>query len=187
MNPPPDGVAVQRGAYDEYAPIPSISNMNEESRRAIYLVRMVVHDAVNCSGCRGWLVVGRLDAAPIKSASPTGPVVRSAAELALLLGKDRAGWIGKAVLVDGKVLPGTNQNCPQTGDCNLGTLDGTTETVFASTYTASMLPQEAGFQTQGVLAVVVRQAGLEYLGYMELQHRQLLRVSAEPAHRTPWC
>jgi hypothetical protein len=51
---------------------------------------MVVHDAVNCSGWRGWLVVGRLDAAPMKSASPTVPVVRSAAELALLLAKDRA-------------------------------------------------------------------------------------------------
>jgi hypothetical protein len=70
MNAPSDGVAVQRGAYDEYAPNPSISNMNEESRRAIYLLRMVVDDAVNCSGCRGWLVVGRLDAAPMKSASP---------------------------------------------------------------------------------------------------------------------
>ena len=166
MNAPSDGVAVQRGAYDEYAPNPSISNMNKESRRAIYLLRMVVDDAVNCSGCRGWLVVGRLDAAPMKSASPTGPVVRSAAELALLLGKDRASWIGKAVLVDGKVLPGTAQNCPQTGDCNIGTLEGTNETVVASAYTASMLPGDAGFETQGVLAVVVRQDGLEYLGYM---------------------
>jgi len=165
MNPPSDGVAVQRGAYDEYAPNPSISNMNEESRRAIYLVRMVVHDAVNCSGCRGWLVVGRLDAAPIESASPPGPVVRSAAELALLLGKDRAGWIGKAVLVDGKVLPGTDQNCPQTGDCTIGTLDGTNETVVASAYTASMLAGESG-ETEGALAVVVRQDGLEYLGAM---------------------
>jgi hypothetical protein len=166
MSAPSDGVAVQRNAYGEYAPNPSISNMNEESRRAIYLLRMVVHDAVNCSGCRGWLVVGRLDAAPMKSASPTGPVVRSAAELALLLGKDRVSWIGKTVLVDGKVLPGTAQNCPQTGDCHIGTLEGTNETVVASAYTASMLPQGAGFDTDGVLAVTVRQDGLEYLGYM---------------------
>jgi len=166
MGAPSDGVAVQRGAYDEYAPNPDISNMNEESRRAIYLLRMVVHDAVNCSGCRGWLVVGRQDAAPMKSTSPTGPVVRSAAELALLLGKDRASWIGKAVLVDGNVVPGTAQNCPQTGDCNIGTLEGTNETVVASAYTASMLAGDSGFETQGVLAVTVRQDGLEYLGYM---------------------
>ncbi|HEY1169368.1 MAG TPA: hypothetical protein VGE81_10395 [Candidatus Limnocylindrales bacterium] len=166
MSPPSDGVAVQRGAYDEYAPNPSISNMNEESRRAIYLLRMVVDDAVNCSGCRGWLVVGRLDAAPMKSASPAGQVVRSAAELALLLGTDRASWIGKAVLVDGKVLPGTIQNCPQTGDCNIGTLKGTNETVVASAYTLSMLTGDSGFETEGVLAVAVRQDGLDYLGYM---------------------
>jgi hypothetical protein len=166
MSTPPDGVAVQRGAYDEYAPNPSISNMNEESRRAIYLLRMVVDDAVNCSDCRGWLVVGRLDAAPIKAASATiGPVVRSTAELALLLGKDRVSWIGKAVLVDGTVSPGTGQNCPQTGDCTIGTLVGTTESVVASAYTASMLAP-LGFGAQGVLAVIVRQDGLEYLGYM---------------------
>jgi hypothetical protein len=141
--------------------------MNEESRRAIYLLRMVVHDAVNCSGCRGWLVVGRLDAAPMKATSATvGPVIRSAAELALLLGNDRASWIGKTVLVDGKVLPGTAQNCPQTGECQIGSLEGTTDVVFASAYTASMLPQGAGFDTDGVLAVTVRQDGLEYLGYM---------------------
>jgi hypothetical protein len=167
ISAPSDGVPVQMGAYEAYAPNPGYSDINKEPRRAIYLLRMVVHDAVNCAGCRGWLVVGRQDAASMKSTSPTGPVVRSAAELALLLGKDRASWIGKAVLVDGKVLPGTAQNCPQTGNCNIGTLQETNETVFSSTYTASMLPQEAGFQTQGVLAVVVRQDGLEYLGYMD--------------------
>jgi hypothetical protein len=166
MSAPSDGVTVQRGAYDEYAPNPSISNMNEESRRAIYLLRMVVDDAVNCSDCRGWLVVGRMDAAPITAASATtGPVVRSTAELALLLGKDRASWIGKAVLVDGTVSPGTGQNCPQTGDCTIGTLVGTTESVVASAYTASMLAP-LGFGAQGVLAVIVRQDGLEYFGYM---------------------
>ncbi len=167
MSPPSDGVAVQRGAYGEYAPNPVFNDWNGESRRAIYLLRMVVDDAVNCPDCRGWLVVGRLDAAPMESASATNsPVVRSAAELALLLGSDRASWIGRALLVDGKVVPGTAQNCPQTGDCTIGTLEGTNETVVASAYTASMLPQEADLSTQGVLAVVVRQDGLEYLGDM---------------------
>jgi len=165
MSAPSDGVAVQRFAYSEYAPNPEFTDINGQPRRAIYLLRMVVDDAVNCADCRGWLIVGRQDPSPAKSASPTGPVIRSAAQLVLLLGSDRAGWIGKVVLVDGKVVPGTAQNCPQTGDCTIGTLEGTNETVVASAYTASMLAGESG-TTVGVLAVVVRQDRLEYLGLM---------------------
>ncbi len=157
--------------------------MNEESRRAIYLLRMVVDDAVNCSGCRGWLVVGRLDAAPTKSASATNsPVVRSAAELALLLGTDRASWIGRALLVDGTVSPGTGPELPADGRLHdrhprgherngrrlrLHGIDA------GSRELASIL--------QGVLAVVVRQDGLEYLGYMGYNTDNSFVLPAEPA------
>ena len=38
--------------------------------------------------------------------------------------------------------------------------------MVASAYTVSMLTGDSGFETEGVLAVTVRQDGLAYLGYM---------------------
>ena len=69
MSAPAGSVQVQRGAYDEYAPRPSFDGVNDVPRLGTYLLRMVVDDASNCPGCRGWLVVGRLDA----TAAPASP------------------------------------------------------------------------------------------------------------------
>jgi photosystem II stability/assembly factor-like uncharacterized protein len=69
--PQPDGVAVQMGAYSEYAVDPSFSpNQDTDPRKAIYLIRMVTYQTG-----RSWVVVGRVDAtaAPVNltSAAPT--------------------------------------------------------------------------------------------------------------------
>lgn len=169
----PDGsIPVQEGAYDEYAPSPATDGgMNDEPRHGLYLLRMVVHDAVNCVGCRGWLVVGRLDAAvaqaPTASPSPAASVtVRSAAELAALLATDRTKWIGRPVFVDGQVSPIFGTFCPAGSTCQIGILAGTTESVVATAYTRSLLLPDTDFPTHGVMALIVRPQGLEYLGYM---------------------
>jgi hypothetical protein len=163
---PSDGIPVQMGAYGTYALNPSYgTDQNDEPRRAIYLLRMVAFDASSCVGCRSWLVVGRLDASAATSSTEAGPVVRSPAELEQLLSADRSQWVGRAFYVDGVVTPGTPGGCGSSNPCQIGTLDGTSEKVVASPYTVSMLPSEADFMTTGVLAVTVRQDGLEYLGY----------------------
>lgn len=166
---PSGSLAVQEGAYEQYAPNPASDGTNDEPRRGLYLVRMVVHDAVNCPGCRGWLVVGRLDAAatPTPTASPTaGVTVRSAAELAMLLQADRSAWVGRPVFVDGHVVPGSAQGCQPDSICQIGILDGTDERVVASAYTASLLLPDTDYPTNGMMAMIVRDQGLEYLGWM---------------------
>ena len=166
---PAGSVPVQEGAYAEFAPNPAFDGTNYEPRLAIYLIRMVVDDAVNCTGCRGWLVVGRLDASPTPtpSASPAVAVtVRSAAELAALLGADRASWVGRVVFVDGQVLTGPAPSCAPGSTCPIGLLGGTNERVLATTYTASQLLPDTDYPTNGVMALIVRDQGLEYLGYM---------------------
>lgn len=167
MVAPPGSVPVQMGAYAQYAPEPASDGVNDVPRRAPYLLRMVVHDAVNCPGCRGWLLVGRLDEEPTAApAAPDEPVVRSAEELAALLGSNRAAWVGRAIVVDGRVVPGQANGCGTSGPCAIGTLEGTNEHVVASAYTASILLPETDFPTNGVMALLVRSEGLEYLGYM---------------------
>ncbi len=167
---PAGSVPVQLGAYEEFAPDPAFDGTNQEPRRALYLVRMVVDDAVNCPDCRGWLVVGRLDPTPSPSASPTplpAAMVRSADELETLLDADRASWVGRAVLVDGHVVTGSDAApCKGSQPCSLGTLEGTAEQVVASRYTKSQLLPDTDYPTNGVMAMLVRKDGLEYLGWM---------------------
>ena len=163
---PNDGIPVQEGAYGAYAPNPSYgSGQNDDPRRAIYLLRMVAYSGPNCTDCRSWTVVGRLDGSVVKASTGIGPIVRSAAELEQLLTSGRSRWVGRTLYVDGLVTPGTSTGCTGSNLCQIGTLDGTPEKVLATLYTASMLPSEPDFMTTGVLAVSVRQDGLEYLGY----------------------
>ena len=173
FDPPEGSVFVQTGAYDQYAPGPADDGVNFEPRHGTYLVRMVAYEAINCVGCRGWLVVGRLDTtpAPVATASVapgTDVTVRSAAELAALLAADRASLIDRPVFVDGRVVPGLAPTCtPAAATCDLGTLEGTDERVTASGYTSTLLLPDADFPTNGVMALVVRTNGLEYLGWMD--------------------
>jgi hypothetical protein len=162
---PSDGIPVQSGAYAEYAPDPAYADENDEPRLAVYLLRMVAYDSAACPECRGWLVVGRLDAAPERLAEPA-PVVRSPEELTALLGSERSQLVSRVLLVDGTVGPSTVGPCDGAGMCQIGTLTGTSEKIVASVETASMLPTVADFWTRGVLAVKVRSDGLEYLGYL---------------------
>ncbi len=168
MTAPAGSVAVQRGAYDAYAPQPGFDGVNDVPRLATYLLRMVVDDASNCPGCRGWLLVGRLDATPTRATpAPSGyqPVVRSPGELAVLLTADRAGLVGHVVFVDGQILPGRAPGCTDPGPCSLGVLQGTQEGVVATPYTVSLLLPDTDFPTHDVLALVVGSGGLEYLGF----------------------
>ncbi|MGO9177787.1 MAG: hypothetical protein ACLQBX_00780 [Candidatus Limnocylindrales bacterium] len=84
----PGSVLVQQGAYQAYAPSPTMQGINDVPRLATYLLRMVVDAAANCPHCRGWLLVGRLDVATTLVSPPVGgyvPVIRSPDELAMLL------------------------------------------------------------------------------------------------------
>ncbi len=166
---PPGSIAVQEGAYEAYAPNAGSDGTNDLPRHGLYLLRMVVDDAANCPGCRGWLVVGRLDAtttsAPATSPS-TGVTVRSAAELAAVLAADRTTWIGRAVFVDGQVKPIFGTLCESSSTCLIGLLAGTTEQVVATAYTRSLLLPDTDYPTNGVMALIVRDRGLEYLGWM---------------------
>ena len=166
---PPGSIAVQEGAYEEYAPDPASDGTNDLPRHGLYLLRMVVDDASNCPGCRGWLVVGRLDATttPRPTPSPSvGITVRSAPELAAVLAADRTTWIGRPVFVDGQVSPIFGTLCESSSTCAIGILAGTTEQVVATAYTRSLLLPDTDYPTNGVMAFIVRDQGLEYLGWM---------------------
>jgi hypothetical protein len=88
----PGSVLVQEGAYQAFAPSPTMQGINDVPRLATYLLRMVVDTASNCPHCRGWLLVGRLEATPTPASAPSAfvPVVRAPDELAALLTADRA-------------------------------------------------------------------------------------------------
>jgi hypothetical protein len=178
VNVPASAVRVQAFAYDAFAPRPVYDGLNNEPRLGLYLVRMVAVDNADCPACRGWLVAGRLDAASTSTASGSPPPnagvrVYSAAELATALADDRSSLLGKAVIVDGRVVPGTAGPCaspaPGSNDgatCPLGTLDGTEERVVASPFTASLLLPDTDYPVNNVMAMTVRDDGLEYLGWM---------------------
>jgi hypothetical protein len=165
ITPPRDGVPLQAGAYSRLAPDPEWPDFNSTPRWAVYLLRMVAYDGPGCTACRGWLAVGRLDAAAVQSSAPPGPIVRSPAELEQLLSVDRSDWVGRLVAVDGTIDPGVSPPCPALALCRLGELRGSVEDVWATPPTISMLPSEAAFQTQGVMTLRVLSDGLEYLGY----------------------
>ncbi len=168
MTAPAGSVQVQRGAYDEYAPSPSFDGVNDVPRLGTYLLRMVVDEASNCPGCRGWLAVGRLDAnAALTSPAPSGyqPLVRSPDELEAALARDRSALVGQVVFVDGQITPGRASGCAGPGPCSIGILDGTPEQVVTTPYTVSQFVPGDDVPTHNVLALVVRADGLEYLGF----------------------
>ncbi len=167
----PDGaVQVQAWAYDSFAQSPAHVGINDVPREGVYLVRMVAVDRTACPACRGWLMVGRLDAvpAPVPSASAAATVeVLSVAEAAARLAADRASLLGQPMVIDGNVRPRKGLACVATDPrCVLGSLDGTSESVFATSFTNAQLGQDSGGPLGGMLAYVVRETGLEYLGRM---------------------
>ena len=168
MTAPAGAVQLQMGAYDEYAPSPSFDGVNDVPRLGTYLLRMVVDEASNCPGCRGWLAVGRLDAnAALTSPAPSGyqPLVRSPDELEAALARDRSALVGQVVFVDGQITPGRASGCAGPGPCSIGILDGTPEQVVTTPYTVSQFVPGDDVPTHNVLALVVRADGLEYLGF----------------------
>lgn len=170
-NIPDTAALVQMGAYQAFAPSPVIvDGVNGEPRFGMYLVRMVAVDNADCQKCRGWLLVGRLDATPspatASGAANAGQRVYSAEELETALDSGGASLTGKAVLVDGRIEPVFGVACVAAADgCVIGALAGTRESVWASAYTRQLL---AGRDptAQGVMAMQVRPDGLEYLGEM---------------------
>ncbi len=167
MTAPAGAVQLQMGAYQQFAPSPSFDGVNDVPRLGTYLLRMVAVDQSNCPHCRGWLAVGRLDAsAAPASPAPSGyqPQVRSTGELEVALAQDRPDLVGHSVFVDGRIVPGTASGCTEPGRCSLGGLEGTSEPVVATPYAVSQLVPGDDAQVRGVLALVVRQDGLQYLG-----------------------
>lgn len=170
----PDGaVQVQAWAYDSFAQSPAHVGINDVPREGMYLVRMVTVDRTECPACRGWLIVGRLDAAPAPTSSgssaPAAATVEvlSVAQATARLAADRASLVGQPMIIDGNVGPRKGLPCVATDPwCVLGRLDGTSETVFATSFTNAQLGQDSGGPLGGVLAYVVRDTGLEYLGRM---------------------
>lgn len=169
---PPGAVQVQWGGYADFAPDPASDGTNNEPRQGLYLVRLTAVDTASCPVCRGWLMVGRLDApgaaTPPATTAPTSSItLRSPQELESLLAADRAAWIGRPVFVDGAIDPGFPDGCaPDAAACGLGTLTGTAERVVATGYTASLLLPDTNYPIQGPMALVVRESGLQYLGWL---------------------
>jgi hypothetical protein len=166
-------VHVQTFAYLEFASDqqPAVNGLTP-ARRGLYLLRVVVYDAVNCPHCRGWLMVGRLDATPPFPPVATDlPPIRTAQELDLVLGRDRASLIGHAVFVDGIVKPGTPPvGCAGGAVCAFGTLDGSHERITITPYTATLLLPDTDFPTHGDLVFIVRPDSLEYVGFFAIAH-----------------
>ena len=175
---PGDGMTVQMGAYQQFAPNPQPTDtVGVQPREGIYLVQAVVnHSTWGGLGALGWLVVGRVDtvaatATPVPEPTPTPetspgqqPIVRSAAEAEALIDANRSSWTGRTLVVDGAVTPGAAVRCPGPDPCPIGTLDGTTEKVVASPATMPFVVSAADGGTSGLLAFTVRSDGLEYLG-----------------------
>lgn len=173
---PDDAVPVQAFAYGGFAPSPANDGLNDVPRHGLYLVRMVAVDTAECPACRGWLIVGRLDAAATPAPTPSGASsapatgamdVITAAQAADMLARDRASFVGRPLLIDGTLALDQGLSCAVTDAwCVLGHLDGTTVPVYATGYTNALLPPDDGYLLQTVMAFVVRETGLEYLGYM---------------------
>ena len=167
MSAPTGAVQLQMGAYQEFAPQPSFDGVNDVPRLGTYLLRMVAINQSNCEHCRGWLAVGRLDASAVPaSPAPSGYqlLVRSPDELALALAQDRPAIVGQIEFVDGRIFPGTASGCTGSGPCSLGVLEGTSEQVVATPFVVSQSVPGDDAQVWGVLALLVRPTGLEYLG-----------------------
>ncbi len=166
--------------YRRFAPSPLVDGAVGVPRLGMYLVRMVAVDTAGCPACRGWLLVGRLDATARVAASgsplPTGgPQVYTTADLETVLSADRAAWVGRAVIVSGgvsaapvgdscDVIVPTLSLAPRL--CAFGRLDGTIEDLWASPYTITLASLGSGPPFTGTFALRVLPAGLEYLGPM---------------------
>lgn len=164
--------AVQVGAfsYDKFAPSPVVDNMVGVSRRGMYLVRMVAVDTAGCPKCRGWLLVGRLDAttaAPTSTPTPPADTVHvyTPAELGGSLTQDRASMVGRVVFVEGHVDGSVLACMPDAPRCQIGRLAGTSDTVIATRYTRSLMAN-TGPAATNVIAIRVLATELEYLGWM---------------------
>ncbi len=177
MDIPDTAVLVQYGAYREFAPSPVSPGVggNDEPRRGLYLVRLVTAETKGCEGCRGWLVVGRLDALPDpgvtqSSAPTTAPAdlvsIQLPAELGAQLSADRDALLGRVVFVEGKVLANQRACGRNPAPCNQWDLAGTTEQVTMADITAAQLDPESSFMLDGPLAFRVLPVGLEYLGWL---------------------
>ena len=107
--------------------------------------------------------------APV-SGSPllnTGFTVYTPAELEASLASGRAAWIAKAVIVDGSIDESILPSCaPGSAGCTMGRLSGTTELVSATRYTGQLLKGRVDLSARSIMAMVVREYGLEYLGEM---------------------
>jgi hypothetical protein len=183
--PPTDGIAVQRGAYDQFADDPTFEGVVTAPRHGVYLVRWITYDAVNCEGCRGWEVVGRV--APLASSAPSTPPsdavpsAMSAAQYAAEAAANRAPLLGRIVFIDGNVTRTSGGDCPSAAECPIGMLDGTRETVSADAFTVSMLRNDPILGRMSyVMAFRVRQADLQYLGYLgySIDNTFLFKVAA---------
>ena len=172
-NAGPPKIDVQTFAYQEFATDPQgANNAPFPARPGVYLVRWVEYEAANCHDCRRFLVVGRLDAStPSPNDITNPPTIRSAQELAADLATDRPSLVDHVVFVDGQILPGrATEPCTATALCSIGTLVGTTEPVRATPYAVSLLLPDTDFPTHGLLSLVVRSEGLEYLGDLALNN-----------------
>ncbi len=70
MRAPDVGIAVQRGAYQRFAPEPSTDGQDRViPREGAYLIRVVEDTWTDCTTCLGWQVVARLS--PVVRLSPT--------------------------------------------------------------------------------------------------------------------
>lgn len=167
---PDTAVQVGAFAYDKFAPSPVVDGTVGVSRRGMYLVRLVAVDTAGCRNCRGWLLVGRLDATPAPpSSTPTPPAgtvhVYTPAELEASLTRDRASMVGQVVFVEGHVDGSVLACAPEAPRCQIGRLAGTSDTVIATRYTRS-LKANPGPAATNVIAIRVLATELEYLGWM---------------------
>ena len=160
-------VQVQSGAYSQFAPDPADADQyNYQPRDGLWLVRFVEHHAADYGDEHGWLLVGRIDAAP-RAAPPSGrdvpgyPRVLSAQEAANVV--TVPGSEGQGVLVDGKINSISRPPC--TADlCLAGVLSGTKVEVWTSRETRSFA--RPTFDSVGISAYRVRKGGLAFLGWM---------------------
>jgi hypothetical protein len=132
---PADGLRVQNGAYDSFAPDPARSGSLElpEPRRALYLVRSILQFPAGwCALCDGRpaYIVGRVDAisAPEATPSPVPPslTLLTTAEFSrLLAGTPQEERGDRIVIVDGDIKVSTF-SCPAftAPSCPIGTLVG---------------------------------------------------------------
>jgi hypothetical protein len=177
---PADSVAVQYAAYDDFV---RTAGGSGGPVQGTFLVRLVVDTRQGIDGPRGWQVVARLDAGSTSTAPPSatpplnaGVHVYTAAELDSILASDRKTLEGKVALVAGTMTRRPiGDSCDVAGApggssrvCLFGALDGTSEDVYATSYTASLTVAPPGEALAGTFALRVLPGGLEFRAGMGL-------------------